>query len=112
MASFRCYPVRWLQQQAATPTANGYFMITLTNYPRFLARSEQYHTPPRDELPVILEPNTLVHFGAMDSNTRELLLYNTVKYEFEQALRSYLEQTERLYPLSMIFDMRDMVLRR
>ena len=54
----------------------------------------------------MLIPNRLMHLGTADADVHEALLYNTLKFELEQAIRSYLQQTQRSFPISLIFYMR------
>lgn len=104
MTSSSRRPPRCLFKSPSIFTFHRHFLITMTNSPQFLARSEQYR---RDELNLIEmldDPN--------DTNAREAALYNTLKQQCQQALRSYLEQTEKQYPITLVFDMSDTSLSR
>ena len=102
MASSRRHPTRCLSTPPCVLTTNRYFLITITNFPYFLTRSAPYHEADLEHTLALDDPN--------DPNAREAILYNTLKHQFEQALRSYFEQTEKRYPMTIVFDMRDMSL--
>lgn len=92
--------------------SNRYFMISMTNFPELLGRTARRHPPHAFQQSTMAGPNAMAELRTMDSATREAILYNTLKYEFEQALRSYLEQTEQMCPISLIMDMTNMQLSR
>lgn len=104
MASSRRFPSHCICPPPSLLTTNRFFMITLTNFPHILDQTESYHRSTIESLSIIDDPN--------DDNTREAILYNTLKHQLEQALRSYLEQTSELYPISLVIDMRDLSLSR
>ena len=104
MASSRRHPLRCICKPPSLLTTNRFFMITLTNFPHILNQTELYHRS-------ALESSSMMN-DLNDDNTREAILYNTLKHQLEQALRSYLEQTSELYPISLVFDMRDLSLSR
>ena len=105
-------PPPYVDETPSTYRGNRHFTITLTNFPRLLTRTARYHAPHRSEMTTITCPRTTTQLDALDEDTREAVLYNKLRYEFEQALRSYLEQTEQMYPISLVFDMSDMELPR
>lgn len=53
----------------------------------------------------MLMPGVRVHFGTGHSNERERLLYNTLRFQLEQLMRSYLFQTGQSHPIYFVFDM-------
>lgn len=112
MASSRYHSPQWLGVHPSILQENRYFMITITNFPNFLTRTDRYQTPRTSVIPNIDSPAVRARFEALDGEIRESILYNTLKYEFEQALRTYLEQTEELYPISLVFDLTDFKLSR
>lgn len=97
---------RCKNDQLPSLRSNRYFLITMTNFPWLLNRSARRHPPHAFQQSVTAE----LQAGHIAS--REALLYNTLKYRLEQALRSYLEQTEQMRPISLIVDMTDMQLSR
>lgn len=111
MASSRCYLPNWLGVHPSILEANRYFMITLTNFPDFLDRTDRYQTRQISVVPNCEGPNLRAQLAALDSEVRESILYNTLKYEFQQTLRTYLEQTEKAFPISLVFDMTDLKLK-
>lgn len=112
MASSRCFLPNWFGVDPSILQDQRYFMITVTNFPNFLARTDRYQTPRISVIPKIERPNMRAQFAALDSEVSESILYNTLKNDIEKALRTYLEQTEQLYPISLVFDMSDLKLSR
>ena len=53
----------------------------------------------------MLMPNVDVHMGLVHSEAHEGVLLNTLKHELEEAVRAYLHQTQRAFPISLVFDM-------
>ena len=102
MASARRHPPRCAVEPPSVFTTRRYFLLTITNYPDFLALSEPYQDSVLEHASMLDHPN--------DANAREVLLQNTLKHQLEQALRSYFEQTEMPFPMTLIFDMRDTTL--
>lgn len=53
----------------------------------------------------MLIPNVPVHFGAVQSEEHERLLYNTLRFQLHQIIRTYLQQTRRVHPIYLAFDL-------
>jgi hypothetical protein len=53
----------------------------------------------------MLIPGVPIHFGTADTDVHERLLYNTLRFELQEAIRAYLHRTRRLYPINFVFDM-------
>jgi len=53
----------------------------------------------------MLIPGVRVHFGTVPTNDHERLLYNTLRFQLEQIIRTYLCQTHQMHPIYLIFDM-------
>lgn len=87
-------------------------MVTATNFPNFLARADRYQTPRITVIPNMESPDARAQLAALDSEVNESILYNTLKHDIEKAVRTYLEQTENLYPISLVFDLSDLKLPR
>lgn len=102
--SCRC-PVQRSIGLADVVGGSHYFIITATNFPYLVMQTESHRASPESDAPAMLNPNTYVHLGHVDADVHEALLTNTLKHEIEQAVRSYLEQTQRRYPISLVFDM-------
>ncbi|CAF4498142.1 unnamed protein product, partial [Rotaria sp. Silwood2] len=60
----------------------------------------------------MLVPNERIHFGLAHSEEHELILYNTLRFELEECIRAYLQRTQRLYPINLVFNLSDIDLRR
>ncbi|CAF2806169.1 unnamed protein product [Rotaria sp. Silwood2] len=94
-----------------------YFLITITNFPNLLNRTQVYQQPSNNELQQrlrggMLVPNERIHFGLAHSEEHELILYNTLRFELEECIRAYLQRTQRLYPINLVFNLSDIDLRR
>lgn len=50
-------------------------------------------------------PGVRLHFGTAYTDARERLLYNTLRYQLEEIMRSYLFHTNHISPVYFIFDM-------
>ena len=105
-------PRRCKNGQLPVLRSNRYFLVTMTNFPELLDRTARRHPPHAFQQSTMAGPHAMAELRAVDSATREAMLYNTLKYELEQALRSYLEQTEQMRPISLIVDMTNMQLSR
>ncbi|UJR07038.1 hypothetical protein I4U23_011326 [Adineta vaga] len=89
-----------------------YFIITITNYPHLTQRTARYqgfdetccHQSQHGSMFI---PGVLVHFGAASTDEHERLLYNTVRYQIQQSIRTYLRHTRQSYPIHLVFDMHD-----
>jgi hypothetical protein len=53
----------------------------------------------------MLIPGVRVHFGTAHTDDRERLLYNTLRFQLEQIILTYLRQTHRTNPIYFVFDM-------
>ncbi len=53
----------------------------------------------------MLIPSIAVHFGIAYTDEHERLLYNTLKFEIQEAIRTYLQRTRRASPIHLIFDL-------
>ncbi|CAF5123268.1 unnamed protein product, partial [Rotaria sp. Silwood1] len=92
--------------QSTTVSENQYFIITITNYPNLLQRTQSYQQPPNNEWQQrfrggMLAPNVPIHFGVAHTEEHETLLYNTLQFELEECIRAYLQRTQRLYPINL-----------
>ena len=112
MASSRPNQRRCQNGQRPVLASNRYFLITMTNFPDLLNRTARRHPPHAFQLSAASGPRTMAELRVLDNAARETVLYNTLKYELEQALRSYLEQTEQMCPISLIIDLTNMQLSR
>ena len=66
-----------------------YFLITMTNYPNLIMRTQQYQHP----------------LDYKDPAQYERFLYNTLRFELEGSIRGYLLRTQRPYPINLVFDL-------
>ncbi|CAF1348614.1 unnamed protein product [Rotaria magnacalcarata] len=87
-----------------------YFLITITNYPNVLQRTQQYQQPPNHQYlqqhhGAVFAPNQPIRIGMDDSDQHETFLYNTLRFELEESIRAYLRRTRRLYPINLVFDL-------
>ncbi|CAF4624308.1 unnamed protein product [Rotaria sp. Silwood2] len=99
-----------LYVQPATATRNQYFLITITNYPNLLQRTQHYQQSPNQQWQQrlrggMLVPNIPIHFGLAHTEEHETILYNTLRFELEESIRAYLQRTRRLYPINLVFDL-------
>ncbi|CAF4064054.1 unnamed protein product [Rotaria sp. Silwood2] len=99
-----------IQMHSTTVSENQYFLITITNYPNLLNRTQSYQQQPNNELQQrlrvgMLAPNAAIHFGIAHTEEHEILLYNTLRFELEECIRAYLQRTQRLYPINLVFDL-------
>ncbi|CAF3104638.1 unnamed protein product [Rotaria sp. Silwood2] len=97
----------------STITENQYFLITITNYPNLLHRTQQYQQSPNQQWQQRLQdgmlvPNIPIHFGIAHTEEHETILYNTLRFELEECIRAYLQRTPRLYPINLVFDLSNM----
>ena len=133
-------------QPTTAITQSHYFLITMTNYPNALLRTQQYHEPPIQVIcndhfrpmhsficrksfqtrnlkldiyvlfvlfqqyiqqyrGAIFIPNTPMRIGIDGSERYERFLYTTLRFELEESVRAYLQQTQRLYPINLVFDL-------
>jgi hypothetical protein len=53
----------------------------------------------------MLIPAIAVHFGSVYTEEHERLLYNTLKFQLQEAIRTYLQRTQQPTPIHLIFDM-------
>ncbi|CAF2793140.1 unnamed protein product [Rotaria sp. Silwood2] len=96
---------------------NQYFLITVTNFPNLLHRTQSYQQVPNNELQQrirdgMLVPNAAIHFGRAQTEEHELLLYNTLRFELEECIRAYLQRTQRPYPINLVIDLSQIDQRR
>ncbi len=56
----------------------------------------------------MLIPGVQVHLGSIRTVDQEDLLYNILKYQLQQIIRAYLDQTHLSHPLYFVFDMSHM----
>ncbi|CAF4390187.1 unnamed protein product, partial [Rotaria magnacalcarata] len=100
------------EQPTTAITQSRYFLITMTNYPNALLRTQQHQEPPIHVLRndyqyiqqyrgTILIPNTSIRIGIDVSEHYERFLYTTLRFELEESIRTYLERTQRLYPINL-----------
>ena len=94
----------------ARPTDEArYFLITVTNCPTLLERTQQYQQPQHARCQDnMLVPHVLDHLGVTHADSYERLLYNTMRGELQGTLRAYLQRTERRHPISLVFDLSSM----
>ena len=52
----------------------------------------------------MLVPGVRIHFGTAHTDDHEILLYNTLRFKLQEAIRAYVHRTRRLYPIHFIFD--------
>ncbi|CAF3779968.1 unnamed protein product [Rotaria sp. Silwood1] len=102
-----------IHMQSTTVSENQYFIITITNYPNLLQRTQSYQQPPNNEWQQrfrggMLAPNVPIHFGVAqtEEHESETLLYNTLQFELEECIRAYLQRTQRLYPINLEWQQR------
>ncbi|CAF3726623.1 unnamed protein product [Rotaria sp. Silwood1] len=106
-----------IQMRSTTISEHRYFLITVTNFPNLLNRTQSYQQQQNNELQQrlrvgMLAPNAAIHFGMAHTEEHELLLYNTLRFELEECIRAYLQRTQRLYPINLVFDLSHMDQRR
>ncbi|CAF5048442.1 unnamed protein product, partial [Rotaria sp. Silwood1] len=53
----------------------------------------------------MLIPNLPMHIGRAQTEEHETILYNTLRFELEECVRAYLQRTQRLYPINLVFDL-------
>ena len=53
----------------------------------------------------MLIPGVRVHVGKIDVNDYEQLLFNTLRYQLEGIIGTYLRQTRQSHPIHSVFDM-------
>ncbi|CAF3694563.1 unnamed protein product [Rotaria socialis] len=97
-------------QPTTAITQSRYFLITMTNYPNVLLRTQQYQEPPIQQYiqhyrGAIFIPNTSIRIGIDGSEQYERFLYTTLRFELEESIRTYLQRTQRLYPVNLVFDL-------
>ncbi|CAF1681784.1 unnamed protein product [Rotaria magnacalcarata] len=97
-------------QPTTAITQSRYFLITMTNYPNVLLRTQQYQEPPIQQYMqhyrgAIFIPNTSFRIGIDGSEQYERFLYTTLRFELEESIRTYLQRTQRLYPVNLVFDL-------
>ncbi|CAF3704623.1 unnamed protein product [Rotaria sp. Silwood1] len=95
---------------SACATGHQYFIITLTNYPNLLQHTQTYQHSPNHEWEQrrrggMLIPNLPMHIGRAQTEEHETILYNTLRFELEECVRAYLQRTQRLYPINLVFDL-------
>ncbi|CAF4479778.1 unnamed protein product [Rotaria magnacalcarata] len=97
-------------QPTTAITQSRYFLITMTNYPNVLLRTQQYQEPPIQQYiqqyrGAIFIPNTSIRIGIDGSEHYEGFLYTILRFELEESIRTYLQRTQRLYPINLVFDL-------
>ncbi|CAF1366076.1 unnamed protein product [Rotaria sordida] len=99
--------------QSTTARRNQHFLITITNYPNLLQRTQDFQQSPNQQWQQrfrggMLIPNVPIHFGMAHTTEHETILYNTLRFELEESIRAYLQRTRRSYPISLVFDFSNM----
>ncbi len=54
-------------------------------------------------------PGVSVHFGTSHPEDQEQLLYNTLRFRIQRLIQDYIQQTQRVYPIYLVFDMCDIM---
>ncbi|CAF4784307.1 unnamed protein product, partial [Rotaria sp. Silwood2] len=81
-----------LYVQPTTVTGNLYFLITITNYPNLLQRTQHYQQSPNQQWQQrlrgsMLVPNIPIHVGIAHIEEHETILYNTLRFALEESIR-------------------------
>ena len=56
----------------------------------------------------MLAPGTRIHFGGINTDDHEQLLYNTLRFQLEYIIQNYMSHTRRSDPILFVFDMSNM----
>lgn len=72
-------------------TDNRHFVITLTNFPNLLLRTQHYQQLPTN--PIVLR-----------YQNHEQFLYNELRINLQENVQAYLQRTELPYPINYVFD--------
>ncbi|CAF3196016.1 unnamed protein product [Rotaria sp. Silwood2] len=96
-----------LDTQRSASVPDRQFIIILTNNPDLLRQTRRFQPEElQQRLRVgMLSPNTAIHFGIAHTEEHEILLYNTLRFELEECIRAYLQRTQRLYPINLVFNL-------
>ena len=83
-----------------------HFIINITNFPNLVQRT--YHLEQQTHMQGVLMSGIPIHFGMVNTEAHERLLYNTLQFEIQEAVRAYLHRTQRTYPIYFVINMSGM----
>ncbi|CAF1237316.1 unnamed protein product [Rotaria sp. Silwood1] len=95
----------YVHRSASAPQRQ--FIFVLTNNPDLLRGTRAFQTQEWEQRRRggMLIPNRPMHIGRAQTEEHETILYNTLRFELEECVRAYLQRTQRLYPINLVFDL-------